>query len=78
MAFFEIEPFGEIVEDGRFARLMCLIANINRDPKKSRKFSPKDFMPSYAKIVQTWQEQLRIVEALNVAFGGKDLRNKNG
>jgi hypothetical protein len=27
---------------------------------------------------QTWQAQLSIVEMLNVAYGGKDLRGKHG
>jgi hypothetical protein len=32
-------------EWGRAASLMALIANVNRDPKKSRAFKPGDFDP---------------------------------
>ena len=34
--------------DFRNAALMCLLANINRDPKKkTTPFKPADFMPEY-------------------------------
>jgi hypothetical protein len=32
-------------EWGRAASIMALIANVNRDPKKSRAFKPADFDP---------------------------------
>lgn len=32
-------------EWGRFAGLMALTANINRDPKKAKPFKPSDFYP---------------------------------
>lgn len=59
---------------------MALIANVNRDPSKMPEpFTPADFMMSPVKrrkTVQTWQQQLKVVEALTVALGGKDLREK--
>ena len=46
IAYYSIEPFGEYKMDARFANLMALEANINRDPKKRRRpFTPDDFMP---------------------------------
>ena len=58
-----------------------MIANTNRDPEKHPEpFEITDFLlkfgeePAESKT-QTWQEQLAIVEMLNIAFGGKDLRH---
>lgn len=46
IAFFEEEPFGSVYEDVRTARLMALLANINRDPKKrAAPYEVDDFMP---------------------------------
>ena len=60
-----------------------MFANSNRDPKKqARPFRPEEFMFSRGAKealrpkVQTWQEQLKVVEAINKALGGKDLRKK--
>lgn len=36
-------------EWGRMSVLLALLANINRDPKRSRTLTPKDFNPYYAK-----------------------------
>ena len=76
IAFFKLEPFGGHADDARFARLQCLLANIHRDPKKSRVFRPNQFMPDYERRAKTSQELLRTVEMLNTAFGGRDLRKK--
>lgn len=72
-----IEPFGSAQEDYRFGRLMAVIANLQRK-RGSKALQAADFMPPYAKRskrFQTWQEQLQVVEMLNQAFGGKDLRS---
>ena len=46
IAYYSLEPFGEIKMDFRFANLMALTANINRDPKRRRApYKPDDFMP---------------------------------
>ena len=34
---------------GHTSSVLALIANVNRDPKKSRPFSPKDFNPHAAR-----------------------------
>ncbi|RYD01632.1 hypothetical protein N752_29075 [Desulforamulus aquiferis] len=60
------------------AGLICsVLANINRDRKvRPQPYSPADFIPGKPKHQKpkTCQEQLAIVEALNKAFGGEDLR----
>jgi len=63
----------------RAALVACLIANANRDPEKHPEpFEITDFLLKFGdqqeSKKQTWQEQLAIVEMLNIAFGGKDLR----
>lgn len=71
-----IEPFGSAHEDYRFGKLMAIMVNMQRK-RGSKALQPWDFMPPFEKRTkkyQTWQEQLQVVEALNQAFGGKDLR----
>lgn len=63
----------------RAALIACLIANANRDPEKHPDpFEITDFLLRFGveneHKQQSWQEQLAIVEILNIAFGGKDLR----
>lgn len=75
-------------EDHRFASIEAILAEINRDPKKrSAPFQPTDFYHSRIRPkaqepapepVPEWKNQLAIVEALNAAMGGKDLRKKEG
>lgn len=44
MAYFSMQPFGDDLVDHQFAQLEALMANIHRDPKRSRKFDPDDFV----------------------------------
>jgi hypothetical protein len=79
-AYFRLEPFGEERADLRAAIIAATVANTARDPKRRRRpFRPEEFMPRFGRerLRQTWQEQLAIVEMLNVALGGHDLRKKN-
>ena len=78
MAYNKLEPFGLERMDMGFGIVASTMANIHRDAKKKKKpFSPGDFMPDYEQRtpkVRPWQEQLKVIEMYNVAFGGKDLR----
>ena len=76
MAYAKIEPFGEVRADLRAGIIASTVANTARDPKKRRRpFQPREFMPRFERQrQQTWEDQLRYVEMLNVAFGGRDLR----
>lgn len=64
------------------AILASLIANVNRDAKQRKNpYEPSDFMPVFdqspkLKEPQSMDEQLMILEMLNTAFGGNDLRIK--
>lgn len=82
IAYSHVDPFGEERDDLRAGIIASVIANSNRNPKKRpRPFTPGDFMPKLdrrPKKTQSWEEQLKIVEQLNAAFGGKDLRGNKG
>lgn len=45
-AFYQLEPFGDMVADERHGIATALQANLNRDPKvKPEPFRPEDFIP---------------------------------
>ncbi|MGE5390908.1 MAG: hypothetical protein ACM3PE_07575 [Deltaproteobacteria bacterium] len=69
------------MEDYRIGLICAVMAEPHRDAKKHKHpFTPQDFMPLRDKEdagltqKQDWQQQLDIVEKLNKAFGGEDLR----
>lgn len=76
MAFFQLQPYGEWRADFRTASLMALIANVNRDPNKSKEYAPQDFMPDFEKALEERhaQEEIpeheRIWNKVKTAFGG--------
>lgn len=81
LAYYRVEPFGEDRADLRAGIIASVIANVNRDPKKRRRaFRPEDFIPKFDRKDerQPWQDQLKLVEMLNKALGGRDLRDKSG
>lgn len=47
MAYYKLEPFGPLREDLRAGTVAAIIANANRDPKKSSPYSADDFFPEY-------------------------------
>jgi len=77
--YYKLEPFGEntqIIQNGIIA---TILAESNRDRKKRKKpFTLEDFVPTFdkpEKEKQNWEDQLEFVQILNMAFGGKDLRD---
>ena len=51
MAYYEIDPWGEERADLRMGIMASVIANTNRDPKKSRPYKARDFMPNPTGII---------------------------
>ena len=47
VAYAELEPFGEERADLRSGIVASVIANVNRDPKKGKAYSPSDFIPKF-------------------------------
>ena len=45
LAFYSVEPFGELRADFRSAVVACTIANSNRG--KGKAYKPNDFMPNF-------------------------------
>jgi len=79
----EIEAWNkqQELEDFRVGLICAVIAEPYRDAKKQKQpFTPQDFMPTRGGKEaerpqrQDWREQLSIIERLNKAFGGDDLR----
>jgi hypothetical protein len=66
MAFAKIQPFGEVRADFRFASLQALIANTNRDPKKSKPFTHEAFMPDFERAIDELEEQEEVPEHARV------------
>jgi len=80
MAYYRLEPLGELRGDVQMSILAATMANIHRDRKKrSRPFKPAEFMPEFGPGLkeQDWETQLSMVEMLNAAFGGVDNRGDN-
>jgi hypothetical protein len=77
-AFAGIEVFGSEADFLKAGIIASTVANTARNPKKKAKpYQPSDFMPKFHKPKpQTPEEMLRIVEMLNTAWGGRDLRGQ--
>lgn len=56
----------------------ALTANIARDRKKKPDpYTPQDFLPKVkGSEKENWEQMLKTVESLTLAFGGKDNRGK--
>lgn len=79
MAYDKLEPFGERRADLRAGIVASTVANVFRNAKEHpRAFRADEFMPDFERGLQrqTWEEQLALVEMLNAAFGGRDLRKQ--
>jgi len=72
LAYYSLEPFGEVRADLRMATVAALIANANRNGQKRKEpYTPQDFMPKFEDSPerppapqQTWQEQKARLMAL--------------
>lgn len=75
MAFARTMPFGERGAYWRHGVACALLANLHRDPKKSRPFKPADFMPfgdEGAKPAKSKKDEAkRVAAAFKAAFGGR-------
>jgi len=73
VAYDNIEPINDW--STYFGAVTAAIYNTMRSKRSDRVWKPEDFFPGfYEKATQTTEEQIAIVEMLNYAFGGKDLR----
>lgn len=72
-----LEPFGADRLPAYFGTIAATIANTQRSKRSDKVFQWRDFFPQYGTTKhQTTEEQISIVEALNLAFGGRDLRGE--
>ena len=81
IAYDQIDPIGSARIDAGFGLVAATVVNVNRK-KGRRAIKPIDMYPSWDQEFekrhkkQSWQDQLTIVEMLNAAVGGKDLRGQ--
>lgn len=73
LAYFNLEPFGEDVEDNRAGVIAAMIVNTQRG-KKTKAVQPADFFPRLRPpaVEQTPATLLEKVKLLHAAFGGDD------
>ena len=79
LAYRQIEPLPDERRDVLLATLAAILTNANRDPASSEAMTAKDFLPWLDEEddrdqAQSPEEMLALVEQLNAAFGGTDLR----
>lgn len=87
IAFYGLEPFGDIRADYRSAVISATVANVHRDPRKRPEpWAASDFMPQFEAAAAeaeagpgragrpTWQQLLTRVVEINRRLGGRDLR----
>lgn len=73
----QINDYEEKKSDYRAGIIASTIANVNTP--KGKTYNPEDFMPKEKENKkQSWKEQLTIIETLNAAFGGSDVRGGGG
>ena len=60
-------------DDYRAALICAVMANIHRNPKKSKVYKPEDFMPSTRKAARKMndEEMLAQLKLMNASFGGE-------
>lgn len=75
-AYDKIEPFGADRFPEYFGTIAATIVNVQR-AKGKKALQWFDFFPPYGETKhQTTEDQISIVEMLNEAFGGKDIRHE--
>lgn len=73
VVYSDLEPFDEERQDLRIAQVVTTIANANRNPKKHRAYTVKDFLMRWGDSPklsrkQTWQEQKQIGHMMFAMF----------
>ncbi len=67
LAFYAVEPWGEVRSDLQNATLLALLANANRDAKKHpAAFRVDQFMPDYWQPMPTAQRTVNLLEKFKV------------
>lgn len=78
MAFYQMEPFGEMRADLRSGIIASTFANCHRDPDKQREpFKASDFMPQFDRKPETRTQDPRSMhQFLMMLKGAQDLKKK--
>lgn len=64
---------GQRSQDYRTGLICALLANIHRDPKKSKAYKPEDFMPNPRKAPEKMSDEkmLSQLKLMNASLGGE-------
>lgn len=78
LAYNQLEPFGADIQPVYAGTIAATVANTTRSKSSDKIFKWSDFFPTLdsAEQHQSIEDQIAIVELLNEAFGGKDLRGE--
>ena len=71
IAFTGLEPFGVNIDLLGHAITASTVANVYRNPKKTKGYKPKDFMPMFEKVKQTEPEMIQRAQMLAAAGLGE-------
>ena len=63
MAYYQLDPFGNVREDLHAGIVASTIANVNRG-KNDKAFQPSDFMPFMEKPEQTVDDMKAVMDAI--------------
>ncbi len=63
MAYYQLDPFGNVREDLQAGIVASTIANVNRG-KNDKAFQPSDFMPFMEKPEQTVDDMKAVMDAI--------------
>ena len=69
MAYYQLDPFGNVREDLQAGIVASTIANVNRG-KNDKAFQPSDFMPLMEKSEQTVDDMKSLMDALAKGTNG--------
>lgn len=69
--YYMLDPWGVERLEYMIAIMCSLLANINRDPREGRIYTPEDFLPRYGANVQTPEQQLETIKLWQAAMEAK-------
>jgi len=74
-ALIQVYNAGQRSQDYRTGLICALLANIHRDPKKSKSYKPEDFMPNPRKATEKMsnEKMLTQLKLMNASLGGETL-----
>ena len=71
IAYYQLEPWGEERADLRAGIVASTIANVNRSAKRTKPYTPRDFMPRFdAEPEEPTETATRLMAKMRAALSG--------